>query len=150
MRPDQSIFIRKMHISDVSEILKIERLSFSPPWSEKSFLNEIYNKSSITNVAEFKGIIVGYVCARYFLDECHLLNLAIHPDYRRLGIASMLLDDLLEKLKNYGCLYCYLEVRISNYPSRRLYEKFGFKTVGIRKKYYLCPIEDAIIMMKEL
>ncbi len=139
-----------MLLSDIPEVLRIERLSFTTPWSRISFLEEIHAINSIAIVAQFKDIIIGYACARYFLDECHLLNLAVHPDYRRLGVASSLLEDLFDRLKDKGCIYFYLEVRISNYSSRKLYEKFGFKTVGIRKKYYLCPIEDAVIMMKEL
>jgi ribosomal-protein-alanine N-acetyltransferase len=83
-------------------------------------------------------------------DECHLLDLAVHPDYRRRGIARALLDNVIQELRIEGCRFFYLEVRSSNYAARKLYEKFGFNMVGIRKGYYVNPAEDAVIMMMEL
>lgn len=145
-----TVYIREMFPDDVPEVLAIEKQSFSTPWSETSFRSELYNRYSITRVAELNGIIVGYVCVRYLADECHLLDLAVHPDYRKIGIATMLLNNVMEELRIHGCRFFYLEVRSSNYGARRLYEQAGFKTVGIRKNYYLHPSEDAVIMMFEL
>lgn len=135
---------------DVPEIAGIERASFSTPWAERSFYNEIYNSHSLTRVAELNGIIAGYICAKQIADECHLLDIAVHPDYRKLGIASMLLENAVGDLKANGCKNMYLEVRATNYAARKLYEKFGFKIVGTRKKYYLTPEENAVVMMLEL
>jgi ribosomal-protein-alanine N-acetyltransferase len=139
-----------MYPEDVPELVKIERVSFSSPWSEASFYSEIYNRYSITRVAELQGTAVGYICVKHIADECHLLNLAVHPNYRRLGIATVLLENVIQELKIDGCRFLYLEVRSSNYAAKKLYERFGFKIVGIRKNYYVSPAEDAVIMMLEL
>lgn len=145
-----TVYIREMYPDDISEIVSIERLSFSTPWSETSFRSEIYSRYSVTRVAELNGVIVGYICVKHVADECHLLDLAVHPDYRRRGIARALLDDVIQELRIEGCRFFYLEVRSSNYAARKLYEKFGFNMVGVRKGYYVNPAEDAVIMMLEL
>jgi ribosomal-protein-alanine N-acetyltransferase len=145
-----TVYIREMYPDDIPEIVSIERLSFSTPWSETSFRSEIYSWYSVTRVAELNGIIVGYICVKHVADECHLLNLAVHPDYRRRGIARALLDNVIQELRMEGCRFFYLEVRSSNYAARKLYERFGFNIVGIRKGYYANPAEDAVIMMLEL
>lgn len=145
-----TVYIREMYPDDIAEIVSIERLSFSTPWSETSFRSEVYSRYSVTRVAELNGVIVGYVCVKHLADECHLLDLAVHPDYRRRGIARALLDNVIQELRDEGCRFFYLEVRSSNYAARKLYEKFGFNMVGIRKGYYVNPAEDAVIMMLEL
>jgi ribosomal-protein-alanine N-acetyltransferase len=136
-----------MYPEDVPDVVRIERDSFNMPWSETSFYSEIYSRYSITRVAELDGEIVGYIIVKQIADECHLLNLAVHPDYRRRGIAKKLFNNIIEELKLNNCRFLYLEVRMSSIAARRLYEGFGFKVVGIRKNYYLNPTEDAIIMM---
>ncbi|MDI6800482.1 MAG: ribosomal protein S18-alanine N-acetyltransferase [Thermodesulfovibrionales bacterium] len=135
---------------DVSEVVKIERLSFSTPWSETSFYSEIYSDHSITRIAETNGTIAGYICVKRMADECHLLNLAVRPDYRNQGIATTLLNNVIQELNKWGCRALFLEVRASNYAAMRLYAGFGFKTIGVRKNYYLYPAEDAVVMMLEL
>lgn len=145
-----TVYIREMYPDDIAEIVSIERLSFSTPWSETSFRSEVYSRYSVTRVAELNGVIVGYVCVKHVADECHLLDLAVHPDYRRRGIARALLDNVIQELRIEGCRFFYLEVRSSNYAARKLYEKFGFNMVGVRKGYYVNPAEDAVIMMLEL
>lgn len=139
-----------MYPEDIPNVMDIERQSFSVPWSEASFQNELYNRYSITMVAEVKGTIVGYICVNQVADECHLLNLAVHPDYRRKGIATMLLENVICELKMYGCRFFYLEVRMSGFAAKKLYVNAGFRTVGIRKDYYTNPADDAVIMMMEL
>ncbi|MBI5188913.1 MAG: ribosomal protein S18-alanine N-acetyltransferase [Nitrospirae bacterium] len=139
-----------MHESDIPEVLEIERMSFTTPWSEAVFYNEIYRPFSITRVAFAGEKLVGYICANQIIDEGHILNLAVHPDYRRRSIASTLVEGILKELKDCECRVLYLEVRISNHAARKLYEGFGFKVVGIRKCYYVSPIEDAVIMMLEM
>jgi ribosomal-protein-alanine N-acetyltransferase len=144
------ISIRQMGLEDVDEIMNIESQSFSTPWSAISFYSEIYNKNSINKVAEIDGKVCGYICVRCVQEECHLLNLAVHPDYRRRGIASLLLESVLSQIKKKGCRFIFLEVRASNIIAQKMYEKFGFTSIGIRKKYYINPEEDGIIMMKEI
>ncbi len=141
--------IRLMTPEDVPAATEIERLSFSTPWSELSFYKEIYNPRSLCLVAETEDSISGYICLSRILDECHILNLAVHPLKRRQGIGSSLIREALNSDFVSSCSYIYLEVRASNREARRLYEKFGFRVVGIRKAYYINPIEDALIMMLE-
>lgn len=130
----------------ILEILEIERLSFSTPWSEASFYNETYNPNSLSYTAELESNVVGYICVRHIADEAHILNLAVRPDMRRQGIARALVLKALEELSETQCKTVYLEVRASNYQARALYESFGFKVVGIRKSYYEFPKEDAVVM----
>ncbi len=144
------LIIRQMHVDDIPEVVKIERISFSTPWSENSFYDEIKADKAIARVAELSNAIAGYICVRCVFDECHLLNLAIHPHYRKQGIATILVDSIIQEVLGRGCKFFYLEVRASNYSARRFYEEFGFRRVGIRKNYYFYPIEDAVIMLLEL
>lgn len=142
--------IREMLPEDVPEVLRIESLCFTMPWSRASFLSEVYGQHSFTRVAESGGALAGYICMRHVADECHLLDLAVDPVYQRLGIAGLLLNSGLEAMRELSCRFLFLEVRVGNVASRALYDKFGFKTVGNRKDYYLNPVEDAVIMMLEL
>lgn len=136
-----------MQEDDIPEILKIERTSFTSPWSEGAFLHEIYNPYALTKVALLDNRIIGYVCVQYILDEGHILNLAIHPDHRRRGYGTALMVEVLKILKEKGCRFIYLEVRKSNTSAKLFYERFGFRIAGVRKNYYRSPKEDASLMM---
>jgi [ribosomal protein S18]-alanine N-acetyltransferase len=140
------VFIRKMIWSDVPEVLSLERMSFTTPWSETAFLKEIYSPYSITKVAVLEGEIAGYVCASYLFDEGHILNLAVHPDLRRRGVATVLVRKGIDELRMKGCKALFLEVRVSNHGAVQFYERFGFRSVGYRKDYYTLPKEDAVLM----
>ena len=146
----KQILIRDMEEGDVPSVAVIERISFSAPWSETSFFNEIFKTRSLSKVAERDDTIVGYICTEIVLDEAHILTLAVHPGFRQSGIASLLVKQAAEELKARGCRFLFLEVRASNRAAQRLYEAFNFKLVGIRKQYYLSPPEDAIIMKLEM
>jgi len=143
------VFTRKIHTSDIPRVLNIERMSFTTPWSETAFLKEIHNLYSVIKVAVLGEAIIGYVCANCIINEGHILNLAIHPDFRRCGIATRLVKEALDELKERGCRSLYLEVRASNLGARRLYERLGFRVTGVRKDYYILPDEDAVIMVLE-
>ncbi len=145
----KEILIRDMKEEDVAAVARIEKMSFSLPWSETSFFNETHKPRALPKVAVLNGSIVGYACSDYVGDECHILNLAVHADYRKQGIATALVERILEELKLHACRFLYLEVRASNYAAKKLYQGFGFKIVGTRKNYYVAPVEDAIIMMLE-
>jgi ribosomal-protein-alanine N-acetyltransferase len=144
------VIIREMQWSDVPQVLRIERLSFSTPWSETAFLNEIYNPYSIAKVAVSENEVVGYICISYVIDEGHILNLAVHPDMRKRGIATALVEKGLDELKGRGCKSLSLEVRVSNHDAIKFYERFGFRPVGLRKDYYTYPREDAVLMLLDL
>ncbi len=146
----KEILIRRMEEEDVPSVAAIEKTSFSLPWSETSFLNEIHKQRAISKVAVLDDTVVGYICAESVMDEGHILNLGIHPQYRKKGIATALVENILEDLKLRACSFLYLEVRASNFAAKRLYKSFGFTIVGTRKNYYVAPNEDAVIMMLEI
>jgi ribosomal-protein-alanine N-acetyltransferase len=147
---EKEIFIRRMEEEDVPAVAAIERNSFSLPWSDTSFLNEIRKEHGISRVAVVGDTVVGYVSAESVLDEGHILNLGVHPEYKKRGIATALVENILEELKVRACRFLYLEVRASNFVAKRLYQGFGFSVVGRRKNYYVAPNEDAVIMMLEV
>ncbi len=142
------VFIRDMQLSDISDVLAIERISFTTPWDIRSFEYELGYKDTILKVAVLNNQIIGYVCVRTILDVTHILNLAVLPEFRRRGIGSMLLRDALNELKRLkpDINLITLEVRESNTAAIELYEKFGFKVMGKRISYYDKPHENAIIM----
>lgn len=131
---------------DVPRILEIERMSFTSPWSEAAFLQEIHKHYAFSRVAEFRHEVIGYICLNYLFDEGHILNLSVHPDFRRQGVATILMKDTLHELKEKGCRFFYLEVRVSNVAAKTFYERFGFRVVAFRKRYYISPEEDATLM----
>ena len=145
-----AIEIREMQPRDIAGIIEIEQSSFTAPWSELSFFNEIANPNSLAKVALSESNVIGYVCARYVLDEGHILNLAVHRDFRRQKIATELMDRVLAELKGKDCRLLYLEVRVSNTDAITFYERFGFKVASFRRKYYSSPNEDAALMMRWL
>ena len=141
------LIIRTLREDDIPVVLDIEHVSFSIRWSRQSFLNELSNKFSFSKVALFDENIIGYMCADYLHHEARILNLAVHPDFRRRGVATMLLNDIKSELKTRGCVFLYLKVRESDTGARQFYERLGFKLETIRKKYYGNPDEDALQMM---
>jgi ribosomal-protein-alanine N-acetyltransferase len=139
-----------MHEQDIPSVAQIEQNSFPTPWSTNSFFSEIHKSRSIAKVAVLDGTVIGYICAEHVLDEGHILNLAVHPDYRRMRIAECLVKNIVEALKLKKCRFLYLEVRASNLTAQRLYKGLSFKFIGVRKNYYLAPEEDAAIMMRDI
>ena len=144
------IVIGNMQPEDLPAVLEIEQASCSMPWSETLFFNEIRNPKSVPRVGKIQGRVAGYLCSSLIIDEGHILNLAVHPDYRGRGIACELIKDMLDCLKGEGCRFIFLEVRSSNEVAKKMYEKFNFRIMGTRKDYYVSPVEDAVIMVLKL
>ena len=138
-----------MNSSHVPQIAALEKLCFSDPWSENSIASELENKLSLWLVAVEDGKVVGYVGSQTVLGWTDMMNIAVHPDYRRRGIAESLVEQLVDALKANQAENLTLEVRASNTPAISLYEKLGFAQVGLRKNYYHNPKEDALILRKE-
>lgn len=141
---------RVMREEDVLQILEIEGKAFSTPWSETAFIAEIHKPYAFNRVLMIGSRIAGYLCANLILNEGHILNLAVRSEFRRRGVASWLMRETCTELKKKGCRVLYLEVRSSNAPAKKFYEKLGFKVAGLRKHYYVNPIEDAALMMRQL
>ncbi|MCP2597545.1 ribosomal protein S18-alanine N-acetyltransferase [Candidatus Aminicenantes bacterium AC-335-B20] len=147
------ISLRKMREEDVDEVVEIEKLSFSTPWSRFAFLSEIYNQpiSSPFIIEDSRdNRIIGYVIYWVIGDEAHINNIALHPEYRGKGIGEFVLRKIIELIKKAGAKSVSLEVRPSNIPARKLYRKLGFQLKAIRKDYYINPKEDALILVKNL
>ena len=138
-----------MDESHVAAIAQLEKLCFSDPWSEKSIGSELNNRLSYWLVAMEGDTLVGYVGSQSVLGESDMMNIAVHPQHRRKGIAEALVNALVEGLSERGNHSLMLEVRISNAPAIALYEKLGFEQVGRRPNYYHHPKEDALILRKE-
>lgn len=141
--------IESMNSSHLAQIAQLEKICFSDPWSEKSVASELDNKLAFWLVAIEGDTVAGYIGSQTVMDETDMMNVAVHPDFRRQGIAEALITGLVEHLKTIGSRCLTLEVRASNAPAIALYEKLGFSEIGRRKKYYRNPREDALILRKE-
>ena len=138
-----------MNIDDITSILKISLLSFPEVWSRDSLEKEMLeNKFARYLVAIADNMIVGYGGMWIIIDEAHITNIAVHPEYRSIGIGTTLLVGLLEACKKEAVTGMTLEVRRSNLIAQSLYKKLGFAEEGFRKAYYADNKEDAIIMWK--
>lgn len=144
------IQILQMNETHIAPIAALEKLCFSDPWSENSIAYELTNRLSYWLVAEENGEVVGYVGSQSVLGESDMMNVAVHPDHRRKGIAETLVLALCKDLKQRDNVCLTLEVRVSNAPAIALYEKLGFTQVGRRPNYYRNPREDALILRKTL
>ena len=141
--------IVKMNEWHVSSVAALEKICFSDPWSENSVASELKNQLALWLVAEENEQVAGYIGSQTCGDETDMMNVAVHPDFRRKGIAEALVNTLVEELKAIDSHCLMLEVRASNVPAISLYEKLGFREVGRRKNYYRNPREDALILRKE-
>jgi len=139
-----------MTSAHVAQIAQLEKLCFSDPWSEKSIASELDSRLSCWLVALEGERVVGYVGSQTVIDESDMMNIAVHPDHRRRGVAENLVGRLSDALRLRGSKALMLEVRVSNEPAIRLYEKLGFVQVGRRPNYYRNPKEDALILRKAL
>ncbi len=138
-----------MNACHVPQVAELEKLCFPDPWSEKSIASELENELSHWLVAVDGDRVAGYVGSQTVLGETDMMNVAVHPDYRRQGIGEALVDALVSDLRKMESRCLTLEVRASNAPAICLYEKIGFCQVGRRPKYYRNPREDALILRKE-
>ncbi|NJD55763.1 MAG: ribosomal-protein-alanine N-acetyltransferase [Nitrospirae bacterium] len=146
----REVVIDEMLPEDVPEVLAIEQVAFTTPWSGTLFMNEIYKPLSLPKVARAGGRIVGYICANQVLDEGHILNVTVHPEHRGQGMAREMVRHIVGLLEERSCSVIYLEVRVSNEAALRMYERAGFRMITVRKRYYTSPEEDAVIMALDL
>lgn len=146
-RPTVAIVVDRMTVDDLIVVQVIERESFSTPWPAHAYRQEIeQNRLAHYIVARFRGAIVGFAGIWLLVDEAHITTFATRTAWRRQGIGERLLVALLELARARGAKEATLEVRPSNIPAKRLYEKYGFKVVGVRPRYYSDNSEDALIM----
>ena len=144
---DEPLEIRRLTYADLPELIAIERRAFPTPWSLAMFVLELSKPASVCLAALRGGQMLGFlICSRY--DAVwHIMNVAVDPDRRRQGIAGELLTDLLRRIDGKGARFT-LEVRESNAGAINLYERFGFRAAGRRRRYYQDNGEDAVIMWR--
>ena len=143
------MIIENMTYAQVAQVAELEKICFSDPWSENSVASELQNPLAYWLVALDGDRLMGYVGSQTVVGETDMMNVAVHPDYRRQGVAESLILALVEGLKGKESHCLTLEVRASNTPAIALYQKLGFQQVGLRKNYYRNPKEDALILRKE-
>ncbi len=144
-----NIEVKEMKLEHLDDVMIIESLSFKIPWSKSSFIEElIENKLAVYFVAVSGGKVIGYGGVWKVFDEGHITNIAVHPEFRRCGAASVILESILSMCNETDIRSLTLEVRKSNIAAQKLYEKYGFKAEGIRKRYYSDNNEDALIMWR--
>jgi len=145
-----NIIIRKMTVDDIPAVVALDLMSFSLPWPERSFRFELTNNpASRCWVAEVDGRLIGMIVNWLLVDEVHVATLAIHPDFRRQGIAKKLLTHSLRYMIGEGAISSFLEVRESNIAAQEMYRRFGYVESGRRRRYYKDNDEDAILMTLE-
>jgi [ribosomal protein S18]-alanine N-acetyltransferase len=144
--PAAAVEIRRLTYADLPQVVAIERRAFTTPWSLAMFVLELSKPSGVCLAAEIDGELVGYlVCSRYE-EIWHVMNVAVDPERQRRGIATALIAALLERIGPQAPVT--LEVRRSNTGAIALYERFGFKSAGVRPRYYADNGEDAVIMWR--
>jgi ribosomal-protein-alanine N-acetyltransferase len=148
-----TIELRRLALGDLTEIEEIERRSYPTPWSRSMFAGELAKPSSICLGAfaadEEDGALVGYLVVSRYVDAWHVMNIAVDPEQRGRGVATMLLERLFELTADDARRGYTLEVRVSNLKAIELYERLGFTARGLRRGYYTDNREDALIMWKD-
>lgn len=133
------------HLDSLAEL---EKICFSQPWSRQALADELENDSAFFFVAETDGEVSGYVGLMITSGQSYITNIAVFPKFRRMGIAKMLFERLFSIAEKCDLEFISLEVRPSNYNAISLYKSLGFEEIGLRKRFYRNPTEDALIMTK--
>jgi len=144
-------FIRPIRREDIAQIAEIEKLCFAMPWSEESIRKDVTENvvACWLVMDDGEGRVLAYAGMWFVLDEAHVCNVAVHPDYRRMGYGRQIFEALEKLAKENSMSMMTLEVRRSNIAAQNLYHACGFLDVGYRKRYYEDNKEDALIMYKE-
>lgn len=142
--------IKVVELKDLDKLQKLEESSFSKPWSRET-LEELLESDRARVLGFFEEEeLLGYSCLEWVLDEGSLTNIAVAPEHRRKGFASILMEKTIEFAKEKDMAFIFLEVRVSNESAVNLYRKYGFEDAGVRKNYYSAPVEDALLMTLNL
>jgi [ribosomal protein S18]-alanine N-acetyltransferase len=145
------VVIRRMELADIGEVMNVETTSFTSPWTEAIFRQELTeNKYAHYFVMELENRIVGYVGMWIVIDDAQITNIAILPDFRGKKLGEALFRFALQKAIEHGVTRLSLEVRVTNIVAQRMYRKFGLVPGGIRKQYYTDNNEDALVMWVNL
>ena len=141
-----SVSYEKADLSHIKQIVDIENICFVTPWSENSYIDELRDERAHYLVAMLEGEVIGYCGYWDIVEEAHITNIAVHPDYRGRGIGCGLLKTLIDYAAQSGIGSFTLEVREDNDAAKKLCEKFGFSVCGTRRNYYQKEKKHALIM----
>lgn len=141
-----TVQVRPLRGSDIEQVSRIERRSFTSPWNTQAYVTEIANPSACYLAALIGDKLVGYTGMWVIMEEAHITTLAVDPDHRGQRIGERLLSDLLLRAQKRGATRATLEVRAGNEAAQRLYAKYGFQAVHVRRAYYSDNNEDALVM----
>ncbi|HSL69543.1 MAG TPA: ribosomal protein S18-alanine N-acetyltransferase, partial [Longimicrobiales bacterium] len=147
---NEPLSLRRMRVTDLPEVMQIERSCFTMPWSEATFRGLLRRSDADLVVGEAAGKVVGYAAFWAVLDQGELGNVAVAARWRRKGVGRTLVRAILARAAERGVREIFLEVRVSNHAAQKLYQRHGFAEVGRRRNYYLEPLEDALVMRREL
>ena len=144
------LYLRSMTVADMDEVMAIETAAFASPWSRQFFLEELRATHARSVLCQRDGKPIGYVIYWELPGELDIHNVAVHPRFRRQGVARAMLADIIERATKQGFRRMTLEVRKSNDPAQTLYRSLGFEICGLRKGYYSDNGEDAWVMERRL
>lgn len=145
-----TVILRTTMPEDIAGVLEIERASFPSPWDIYTVMSVLKDENCFNISALHDGAVVGYSFSAIMRKMLHLLNLAVHPDFRRRGIASGLLSEMISFARSRNKSYVFLEVRESNTIAKSLYLSMGFSHAFTWRRYYSDSGEDALVMVKKL
>lgn len=150
MTMTEEIVVRPMTAEDISAVVEIEKESFATPWTPHAFRLEMKNSAAMYRVVEVGGRVAAYGGMWLILDEAHVTNIAVHPDFRGRHLGRKIMDVIMAEARQRKMLRMTLEVRRQNHVAIDLYKKLGFLLAGIRPGYYQDTGEDALIMWVDL
>ncbi|MBI4484160.1 MAG: ribosomal protein S18-alanine N-acetyltransferase [Acidobacteria bacterium] len=149
--------IRQMTKSDLDSVTVIEQVSRLAPWGHDGYLRVLDSPAGVRALVaegrvgeEQQGPVMGFVVAQVLAHEMEIYQIAVHPDFRRVGVGTSLMEYVLGEGERSGCRECYLDVRRGNLEAINFYIKHGFEVCGVRPRYYRNPSEDALVMRKRL
>ncbi len=147
---EMPVRIERMRLDDLDGVMEVEHLSYETPWSRRAFVSEVTENAYAHYFCAKQGAkVVGYIGMWLILDEAHITNVAVHPDFRSMGIGRMLMENAIGVTEAHGCPKITLEVRRHNLIAQSLYRSLGFQMAGVRKGYYTDNGEDAFIMVRD-
>ncbi|MCK4656087.1 MAG: ribosomal protein S18-alanine N-acetyltransferase [candidate division Zixibacteria bacterium] len=143
--------ISEMTSGDLGQVCRIENEVFPNPWPKSAFEGDISNDATYCPVVkDSSGNIIGYASLTVDINEAHLTNIAVSTEYRRQGIGSILMDDVISKAEREGCRAIFLEVRNSNLDARGFYTRYDFTELYRHEHYYRKPTEDALVLVRPI
>lgn len=145
-KTNTKIRIEKMQLQDVEQVADLDIRCFQTPWSVSAYITELHNPSAYYIVVRAGEKIVGYAGMWIIMDESHITTIGVDPNFQGKKIGERMLLDIINESISRGAHRATLEVRKNNHAARNLYEKYGFRIVGIRAEYYTNDNEDALVM----